>query len=255
MASGKVVLWQNAMAMCPFAQRPQVALAAKGIDYDLKKVACAKGEPKDPKLCALFAELSPGGASANVTVPLMEHEVDGKLFRMIESGPCSEYIDEVWKDSLPLWPNDPKQRFAVRMFLDTAGSAGFIGPLFWNEWPEKIAEHVPKLKLVNACLEKYATPDGDLLLDQISMAEVMIGTMIQRWKHIGEIRGFNGMKLAQDLGLERFCRWVNACVNHPALVSTFPEEFVEKVRRDAKPVKISYDIVDGNVTNIKSEAA
>lgn len=228
---------------------------AKGIDFELKKVACARGEPKDPELCALFAACSPGGASANVTVPVLEHEVGGQTFRMIESGPCAEYIDEAFPDRAPLWPNDPRQRFAVRLFLDTAGNAGFIGPLFWSDWAEKIAEHVPKLKLVNACLEKYSTPDGDLLLDQLSMAEVMIGPMIQRWKIIGEIKGFNGMKLAQDLGLERLCRWMDAVVNHPVMVSTFPEEFVAKVRADAKPVNISYDIVDGNVTNIKAEAA
>lgn len=218
-------------------------------------MACAKGEPKDPELCALFATLSPGGASATVTVPLLEHEVGGQAFRMIESGPCAEYIEEAFPDRVPLWPNDPRQRFAVRMFLDTAGSAGFIGPLFWSDWAEKITDHVPKLKLVNACLEKYSTPDGDLLLDQLSMAEVMIGPMIQRWKIIGEIKGFNGMKLAMDLGLERFCRWVDAVINHPVLASTFPEEFVAKARADAKPVIISYDIVDGNATNIKAEAA
>lgn len=228
---------------------------AKGIDFELKKVACAKGAPKDPELCALFAACSPGGESANVTVPLLEHEVGGQMFRMIESGPCAEYIDETWPDRVPLWPRDPKQRFAVRLFLDTAGNAGFIGPLFWSDWAEKIAEHAPKLKLVNTCLEKYSTPDGDFLLDQLSMAEIMIGPMIQRWKIVGEIKGFNGMKLAQDLGLERFCRWADAVANHPVFISSFPDEFVAKVRAEAKPVNISYDVVDGNVTNIKAEAA
>lgn len=226
----------------------------KGIDFELKKVACAKGQPKDPELCALFAACSPGGESANVTVPLLEHEKGGEMFRMIESGPCAEYIDEAFPDR-PLWPVDPKQRFALRLFLDTAGNAGFMGPVFWSDWAEKITEHVPKLKAVNACLEKYSTPDGPFLLDQFSMAEVMIGPMIQRWKIIGEIKGFNGMKLAQDLGLERFCRWADACVNHPSLSNAFPEEFTAKAREDAKPVNISYEVVDGNVTNVKAEAA
>lgn len=225
------------------------------MDFELKRVACAKGEPKDPELCAHFAALSPGGESANVTVPLMEHEVGGQMFRMIESGPCAEYVDETFPDRCPLWPRDPKQRFAVRLFLDTAGNAGFIGPLFWSDWAEKIAEHAPKLKLVNACLEKHSTPNGDFLLDEISMAEVMIGPLLQRWKIVGEIKGFNGMKLAQDLGLERFCRWADAVVNHAALTGTFPEDFVTKVRENAKPVNISYDVVDGNVTNLKAEAA
>jgi len=231
------------------------------VDFELKKVSCGKGAPKDPELCALFAALSPGGESANVTVPLLEHEIDGQMFRMIESGPCSEYVDEAWPDRFQLWPSDPKQRFAVRMFLDVAGNAGFIGPLFWSDWAEKIAEHAPKLKLVNACLEKYSTPDGDFLLDQISMAEVMIAPMIQRWKIIGGIKGFDGMQLAQDLGLSRLCRWVDAVINHAVVADTFPEEFVAQVRTntfpgaDFKKVKISYEVVDGNVTNIKVEAA
>merc|ERR1712124_192572 len=108
------------------------------------------------------------------------------------SGPCSEYVDETWPDRAPLWPSDPRQRYAVRLFLDTAGSAGFMGPLFWSNWEESLAGHWPKLKLVNTCLEKYATPNGDFLLDELSMAEVIVGTLVQRWKTIGEIKGFNG---------------------------------------------------------------
>lgn len=226
-------------------------------------MACQKGQPKDPELCALFAACSPGGDAANVTVPLMEHETDGQMFRMIESGPCSEYVNDAFPDRFPLWPSDPKQRFAVRMFLDTAGNAGFMGAMFWTaeNGAEKIAEHVPKLQLVNACLEKYSTPDGDFLLDQISMAEVMVAPLLQRWKIIGELKGFNGMQLAKDLGLERFYRWADAVVNHAAVSSTFPEEFVEVLRAnefsgfDCKPFKISYEVVEGNVANVKAEPA
>eukprot|EP00927_Polykrikos_kofoidii_P072501 TRINITY_DN6860_c0_g1_i1.p1 TRINITY_DN6860_c0_g1~~TRINITY_DN6860_c0_g1_i1.p1 ORF type:complete len:235 (+),score=47.42 TRINITY_DN6860_c0_g1_i1:118-822(+) len=233
-----------------------IALTEKGIDFQLKKVACARGEPKDPELSALFATISPGGGAAKVTVPLLEHEENDDVFRMIESGPICEYIEETWPDRIPLWPSDSKKRYAMRLFMDTAGSAGFIGPV-WNvdEFAEKIREHVSKLKLVNCCLEKHASPGGDFFLgDQFSMVEVMFAPLLQRWKVAGEIRGFGGTKLAQDLGLDRFVRWMNATINRPSVVSTFPEEIFAKLRGEA-PLNITYDIVGGDLTNIKVETA
>eukprot|EP00927_Polykrikos_kofoidii_P072502 TRINITY_DN6860_c0_g1_i2.p1 TRINITY_DN6860_c0_g1~~TRINITY_DN6860_c0_g1_i2.p1 ORF type:complete len:278 (+),score=49.65 TRINITY_DN6860_c0_g1_i2:100-834(+) len=240
------------MATCHLSQRPMIALTEKGIDFQLKKVACARGEPKDPELSALFAAVSPGDAAARVMVPLLEHEENDDVFRMIESGPICEYIDETWPDRVPLWPRDSRKRYAMRLFMDTADSADFVGPLWTvDNFAEKIREHASKLKLINCCLEKHASPGGDFFLgDQFSMVEVMFAPLLQRWKVAGELIGFHGTKLAEDLGLDRFVRWMKATFNRPSVVSTFPEEVFAKMRFDA-PLNITYDIVGGDLTNIK----
>lgn len=181
------------------------------------------------------------------------------MFRLIESGPCSEYIDEVWPSVAPLWPSDAKQRFAMRLFIDAAGGAGWMGPLFWpsEAFAEKLEGQIPQLKACNACLEKHAVPGGDFFLGgQFSMVEVMVGPMIMRWTVIGEARGFNGIKLAQDLGLTRLVSWMEATRRHPSVLSTSTLDVVrDKILSVYKPFNISYEIVDGNVANLKAEIA
>jgi len=178
---------------------------------------------------------------------------------MIESGPCAEYIDDVWPSVAPLWPRDAKQRFAMRLFMDTAGNAGLIGPLFWpsEAFAEKIEDQIPKLKACNACLEKHGVPGGDFFLgSQFSMVEVMVGPMVMRWTVIGEARGFDGIKLAQDLGLTRLVSWMEATRRHPSVLSTSTlDEVRDKILAAYKPVNITYDIIDGNAANLKVEIA
>merc|ERR1712194_803638 len=170
--------------------------------------------------------LSPGGESATVTVPLLQHEVDDKLVQMIESAHCAEYINDVWPDRAPLWPTDPQQRVAVRQLTEVGGSVGFLfaRTASAGEFPEKLAEHARNLKLLNRCLEIYSSGNGDFLLgDHLCMAEVLLGSLVIRWHQVGLLRGFDGLKLCADLNLKRAERWCRALATRHSVVSTFPQ--------------------------------
>lgn len=233
-----------------------IALTEKNIPFTLKRVACARGEPKDPELCKLFASISPGGAEATVTVPLLEHNTGSTVVRLIESGPCAEYVDEAWPEQVPLWPACPKQRWAMRLFMDTSGNAGFLGVLFCStgELAEQIEELAPRLKLVEACLEKHGDSGGPFFLGpNFSMADLLVAPMIVRWVLIGRMRGFDGLQLAQDLGLGRLASWAKAVSEHPSVSSTLSDDYVAAARAGTEPVKVSYEVVGGVLTNVRVE--
>lgn len=230
-----------------------IAAAEKGLDYTLKKVHCKRGEPKDPELCKIFATLAPGGAAATVTVPLLQHLADGQLVQVIESAHCAEYINDVWHDRAPLWPVDPRQRVAVRQLTEVGGSCGFLFPLFASaeELPAKLVEHAEKLKLLEGCLQKYAS-GGDLLLgEHMCMAEVLLGSLVIRWRVVGELRGFMGLQLCDDLGLHRARRWLHALATRPSVVDTYPPPDSSAFDR----VEISYSVVDGMLQDVRVASA
>lgn len=233
-----------------------IALFEKRIPFTLKRVACARGEPKDPELCALFAGLSPGGYEATVTVPLLEHDTGSSVVRLIESGPCAEYVDEAWPDQVPLWPECPRQRWAMRLFMDTTGNAGFLGVLFASdeEVAEKIEELAPRLKLVDACLEKHGEPGGPFFLgSRFSMADLLVAPMVVRWVVVGSMRGFDGLKLAQDLGLSRLALWAKAVSEHPSVLATLSADYVAAARAGTESLRVSYEVVDGSLKNVRAK--
>jgi len=223
------------------------------LDYTRKKVNCKRGEPKDEELCKIFATLAPGGADATVTVPLLQHESKKGLVQIIESGHCAEYINDLFPGRRPLWPRDLKQRVAVRQLTEVGGNCGFMFPMFTppEAWPEKLADHAAKLKLLDNCLKIYSTGGGDFLLGpNMCMAEVMLAPMVVRWHKAGLLKGFDGLKLVSDLGLERTSKWCQAVINRDAVKDTYPDPDPANF----ETLKVSYDVVDGKVSNVVVKA-
>jgi len=117
---------------------------------------------------------------------------------------------------------------------------------------DKLLDHVDKLKLLDNCLKKYSTGKSDLLLgSNLCMAEVLLAPMVIRWHQVGLIRGFDGMKLCEELGLERVLRWLKAVATRESVTSTYPAPDATTFDK----FKITYDVVDAKLENVVVEKA
>jgi glutathione S-transferase len=104
-------LWS--FAASPFAGKARVALAEKGIEYDLLEIHPAKRP-------ARLKELNPLGR-----VPVLEL-AEGPALR--ESSVICEYLEEVYPDP-PLWPADPAERAWARgwaRYVDDGAAVNFF---------------------------------------------------------------------------------------------------------------------------------
>ena len=89
--------------LCPFVQRSIIALAEKGVDYDITYIDL--NSPPD-----WFKEISPLGK-----VPLLKVDINGKQDVLFESTVIAEFVDEVTPH--PLMPTDPVQRAVNRAWI------------------------------------------------------------------------------------------------------------------------------------------
>ncbi|KAF2318185.1 hypothetical protein GH714_002412 [Hevea brasiliensis] len=101
MANAEVVLldcWPS-----PFGMRIRIALAEKGIKYEYK-------EEDLQNKSALLLQMNP----VHKMIPVLIH--NGKP--VVESLIAVQYIDEVWKDKVPLLPSDPYLRAQAKFWAD-----------------------------------------------------------------------------------------------------------------------------------------
>ncbi|KAA8524948.1 hypothetical protein F0562_011414 [Nyssa sinensis] len=97
----EVVLSDTRMSM--FGMRVRIALAEKGIEYEYKEEDLANKSPLLLKMNPVYKK-----------IPVLIH--NGKP--ICESLIIVQYIDEVWKDKVPLLPSDPYQRSQARFWAD-----------------------------------------------------------------------------------------------------------------------------------------
>jgi glutathione S-transferase len=118
----------------PFAGKVRVALAEKGVDYELLEIHPVKRPPR-------LRELNPVGR-----VPVLEA---GNV-AIRESSVICEYLEEVYPDP-PLWPADPAQRGWARGWAryvdDGLGVNYFLGmrKLAFGKAPEDPDDIVEQL--------------------------------------------------------------------------------------------------------------
>jgi glutathione S-transferase len=255
-----ITLYQNEQASCPFAQRPMIALAEKGLQYTLKKVACRANIPKDPELTEAYRSIHPD-PNATVLVPVMFHETESGTVKVIESGPCVEYLEDAFPEVGQLRPSSPKLRNQMRLFLEVASKWGPFGVMMSPaaDIEKRIQEFAKASVHLNTALEKWSEPGGDFLLgEKFSIAEVLLAPMVMRLQYFESFRGFNAFQLLKDLGCNRLAAWCQAVSQRPSVTSTTADLTLDGMMleylkfRGAVPLKVSYVVKDGNVevTNV-----
>lgn len=98
--TGKLILYTDANFVSPYAMAAFVALAEKGVPFDVSPVDLAKGEQHSPKYQAL---------SATGKVPLLVQDD----FTLPESLAIIEYVDEAFEGPR-LYPEDMRDRARAR---------------------------------------------------------------------------------------------------------------------------------------------
>ena len=83
--------------------KPLLCLKEKGVEFDFHYINMGVLEQHSPE----YVAINPQG-----TIPCVIH--DG--FKMLESTPMMEYVDEVF-DSPDLTPSDPYQQFRMRWWM------------------------------------------------------------------------------------------------------------------------------------------
>ena len=166
----------------PFVRKVRVALAEKGIQYDLKPVM-PMGVSDE------FKKISPLGK-----IPVFE---DG-AFTIPDSSVIIAYLERVQPEPA-LYPSDPKQ-FAQALFLEEYGDSKLVescGTVFFQR---RIAKSVMKQEPDEVLIKKALTEDlpplfdwletqvgdGWLVGDSFSVADIGIGSPLQQLRHGGE---------------------------------------------------------------------
>ncbi|KAK9674551.1 hypothetical protein RND81_12G240100 [Saponaria officinalis] len=101
----------------PFGMRVRIALAEKGVDYEVREENLNNKSP-------LLLKMNP----VHKQIPVLIHE--GRP--VCESMVIVQYIDEVWKDPTQLVPSDPYERANARFWADYIDKKIYnIGKLVW----------------------------------------------------------------------------------------------------------------------------
>jgi glutathione S-transferase len=95
-----LVLHVDARHLSPYAMSAYVALAEKGLPFQLRHVDLVAGANRDPAYAAV---------SLTRRVPTLEHGA----FRVSESTAIAEYLDDVFGGTR-LYPEDPRERAVAR---------------------------------------------------------------------------------------------------------------------------------------------
>ncbi|KAF2318186.1 hypothetical protein GH714_002471 [Hevea brasiliensis] len=130
MANAEVVLldcWPS-----PFGMRIRIALAEKGIKYEYK-------EEDLQNKSALLLQMNP----VHKMIPVLIH--NGKP--VVESLIAVQYIDEVWKDKVPLLPSDPYLRAQAKFWADFVDKKEYMGQKGEEQEAAK-KEFIESLKLM-----------------------------------------------------------------------------------------------------------
>ncbi|XP_072164681.1 glutathione S-transferase omega-1-like [Diadema setosum] len=158
------------MRFCPFAERPLLVLAAKGIEHEV--VNCNLMEKPE-----FLLERNPAGK-----VPVMEYK--GKVIP--ESLVICDLLDELFPDK-PLWSKDPYQKAMNRLAMEKFSSS--IGSFY------KAIRNPDDKELMNA-LVKSLKDFQDLLMarktpflggDQCGMADLMIYPFLERMMTVPQL--------------------------------------------------------------------
>jgi glutathione S-transferase len=193
------------MAVCPYAQRTEILLKIKNIDYDAVQIDISQPRP------AYLLAVNPLGK-----VPVLIHR--GKALN--ESSIINEYLDEVYPDT-PLMPADPYQRALSRLLIDYCNTQFSTNHyrLLMEQRPDRRqgaeAAVLADWRWLDAFLMRI-NPDGDYAWDKFGMADLSYAPFFQRFVLNTYFWDF---KLPEG-ELRRVRRWQEALREHPAVRAT-----------------------------------
>ncbi|KAM7452296.1 Glutathione S-transferase omega-1 [Porites harrisoni] len=180
------------MRFCPYAQRPRLVLAAKGIDYE-----CVNVNLKDKP--DWFLDLNPGG-----TVPVIE-QPDGAV--IYESAICCDYLEEAFPDKPQLYPADnPVKKSKQKIIVETIGSA--FNTAFYKTL-RALGEEEPKeeLKKQLSAFDNYLKQnDKHLGGDKPGMGDFLMWPWFER---LLVMQPLIGLDLSQFPAVSAWCAAMN----------------------------------------------
>nr|XP_043618591.1 probable glutathione S-transferase [Erigeron canadensis] len=187
----------------PFVARVKIALKLKGIEYEnIEEVLSNKS--------ADLLKYNP----VHKKVPVLVH--NGKP--VCESLVIVEYIDEVWKGTVPILPQDPYQkalaRFWAKFIDDKCMPAVF--KVFSSIGDEQVlAEAYEQLGILEKELEGKKFFGGE----SINLVDIA-GCFISYW--LGVVEEAAGLKVVTKDKFPKLTQWADNFVNYPVVKEILP---------------------------------
>ena len=203
------------IAVCPFAQRSRIVLAAKGVPFRLTEIDITRPRPD------WFLALNPLGQ-----VPVIRHR--GQVLN--ESSVINEYLDEVFPEPR-LFPADPYRRAQSRILIDRLNGefVPVMYALLMNQDPARhrdlLGKALASWRWLDAFLLRH-NPEGAWLWDEFGMADLTAAPFFQRYCLNAHFRGF---ALPDEAAYRRARRWRDAALAHPLVIRTgmSEEDFIK----------------------------
>lgn len=194
------------MMVCPYAQRTEMLLKMKGIEYDAVQIDISKPRPE-----SLLA-INPLGK-----VPVLIHR--GKALN--ESSVINEYLDEVFPDP-SLLPADPYQRALSRLLIDYCNTRFAVSHyrLLMEQQPGRRSQMEAAMMADWRWLDEFLmriNPDGEYVFDSFGMADLTYAPFFRRFV-LNEY--FWDFRLPPGNELGRVRRWRDALQAHPVVDAT-----------------------------------
>ncbi|RDY04423.1 hypothetical protein CR513_11866 [Mucuna pruriens] len=200
-----------------FGMRVRIALAEKGIKYELKEEDLMSKSP-------LLLQMNP----VHKKIPVLIH--NGKP--ICESPIIVEYIEEVWKDKNPLLPCDHYQRAQARFWADYGDKKIYIiGKMLWTTKGEKQEaakkEFIEALKLLEEQLGEKTYFGGD----NLGFVDIAL-VPYYSWFKVYEI--FGTLNIENEC--PKFIAWAKRCLLKESVSKSLPDqhkvyEFIVEIKK------------------------
>jgi len=193
--------------ICPFVQRVIAVLELKGVDYDVEYISLMD-KP------GWFVQVSPHGQ-----VPVLIEDA-GVLF---ESGPISEYIDEVY-GAFRLHPNDPFNKARHRAWIELAAT-NYLVQCATQRSPTvtDLETNMAKFSLAFSEIENVLDEEPYFAGAELSLVDATWFPLLHRAYLIEQCTGFDCLD-----GFPKTKRWQAALLAVDALMRSAPEGFTEE---------------------------
>ncbi|XP_059661331.1 probable glutathione S-transferase [Cornus florida] len=190
----------------PFSQRVKIALAEKGIDFEMKEENLLNKSP-------LLLNMNP----VNKQIPVLIH--NGKP--ICESLIIVQYIDELWNHKSPLLPSDPYKRAQARFWADYIDKKIYsIGRslVFTKGETQETAkkELIECFKVLEAELGEKTYFGGETF----GFVDITL-IPFYGWFHVYETYG----NLSMEEECPKIVTWAKRCMEKESVSKTLPDQY------------------------------